>query len=124
MSRAGISSLVPANLKVKLLRSNFLFLGCSLREWNLRVFLGRIWGAQAVKWNSWAIQLKPEDLDQVLWMRRNVLILNAPLKTYITELIKRLDAESHISELEEQLANLKSESSQKLTTQGAGGRND
>jgi hypothetical protein len=124
MSRADISSLVPANLKVKLLRSNFLFLGYSLRDWNLRVFLRRIWGAQALKWNSWAIQLKPEDLDQVLWMRRNVLILNAPLKTYITELIKRLHAESHISELEAQLANLKSESSQKLVTQGVGGNND
>jgi hypothetical protein len=43
-------------LAVKLRKSHFLFLGYSLRDWNLRVIFHRILGAQRLKYKSWAIQ--------------------------------------------------------------------
>ncbi|HEV7860842.1 MAG TPA: SIR2 family protein, partial [Pyrinomonadaceae bacterium] len=61
LTRSDISSLVPITLAEKLKSSNFLFLGYSLRDWNLRVILHRIWKEQQQKgsYNSWAIQKKP-----------------------------------------------------------------
>jgi hypothetical protein len=71
-------------------KSHFLFLGYSLRDWNLRVFLNRIWGEQRLKYNSWAIQLKPNEIDQRFWQKRNVEILSLCLEDYIAELSERL----------------------------------
>jgi hypothetical protein len=103
LTRSDIANLVPKNVAAKLGNSNFLFLGYSLRDWNLRVILRRIWGAQKLKWSSWAIQLEPEDLDQIFWMRRDIQILNAGLKNYITQLIALLGAERYIRELDERI---------------------
>ncbi len=100
LTRSDITNLVPKNVAVKLGNSNFWFLGYSLRDWNLRVILRRIWGAQKLKWSSWAIQLEPEDLDQIFWMRRDIQILNAGLKDYVTQIIQRLGAETHLNELD------------------------
>lgn len=108
LTRTDLSALVPKKLEAKLRRSNFLFLGYSLRDWNLRVILRRIWGEQKLKFNSWAIQLDPEDLDQIFWMRRDVQIINKPLNEYIRELIDRLHANSYISALDEKIESLKS----------------
>lgn len=76
----------------ELRKSHFLFLGYSLRDWNLRVILHRIWGDQKLTYKSWAIQLNPERLDQEFWRKRDVDIFNVSLETYIAELDKRLRA--------------------------------
>jgi hypothetical protein len=47
--------------------------------------------------------LEPEDLDQIFWMRRDIQILNAGLKNYVTQLIALLGAERYIRELDERL---------------------
>ena len=39
----------------KLRESHFLFLGYRIRDWNLRVFLHRVWGDQQLGAKSWAI---------------------------------------------------------------------
>jgi hypothetical protein len=103
LTRTDITNLVPKNLAVKMGNSNFLFLGYSLRDWNLRVILRRIWGAQKLKFNSWAVQLKPEDLDQIFWMKRDIQIINAELHDYITQLVDSLDAHDHIAALDNRL---------------------
>ena len=59
LARTDIANLVPVTLAAKLRRSHFLFLGYSMRDWNLRVILHRIWGEQKLKYKSWAIQLAP-----------------------------------------------------------------
>jgi SIR2-like domain len=106
LTRKDISELMPMKLTRKLHKSNFWFLGYSLRDWNLRVILRRIWGEQKLRYNSWAIQLNPEDLDQVFWTRRDVQILNKPLHDYVCRLILRLGAGSYITRLNQQLQNL------------------
>ena len=45
LTRTDLANLVPITLAAKLRRSHFLFLGYSLRDWNLRVILHRIAGA-------------------------------------------------------------------------------
>jgi SIR2-like protein len=92
LTRTDISNLIPATLAAKLRRSHFLFLGYSLRDWNLRVILHRIWGAQKLTYKSWAIQLDPQPLDQEFWRKRDVDILNVRLEDYVATLNERIQA--------------------------------
>jgi hypothetical protein len=90
LTHTDLSNLVPATLAAKLRRSHFLFLGYSMRDWNLRVILHRIWGEQKLGYNSWAIQLRPEPLEQRFWDRRGVMILEMELDLYVADLAGRL----------------------------------
>ena len=95
LTRSDISSLVPATLKGKFAQSSFLFLGYSLRDWNLRVFLNRIQMQQKQAFNfykSWAIQKQPAQLEQKFWETREVEIFDANLREYVTELDTRIRA--------------------------------
>ncbi len=92
LTRTDISNLVPATLAAKLRRSHFLFLGYSLRDWNLRVILHRIWGEQKLSYQSWAIQLNPGKIDQKYWLKRDVEILNVRLEEYMAALSDRVQA--------------------------------
>ncbi len=88
--RTDISNLLPVTLAVKLRKSHFLFLGYSLRDWNLRVILHRIWGEQKLTYKSWAIQGRVERMDQDFWRKREVDMFNVPLEDYITALEERM----------------------------------
>jgi hypothetical protein len=90
LTRTDISNLLPVTLAAKMRKSHFLFLGYSLRDWNLRVILYRIWGEQKLNYQSWAIQLDPHPIDRKFWVKRDVDILNIDLENYITKLRERL----------------------------------
>jgi hypothetical protein len=92
LTRTDISNLVPVTLAAKLRRSHFLFLGYSLRDWNLRVILHRIWGEQKLTWKSWAIQLNPHPIDIEFWRKRDVDIFDVRLEEYMTALSERVQA--------------------------------
>jgi hypothetical protein len=94
LTRTDISNLVPVTLAARLRRSHFLFLGYSLRDWNLRVILHRIWGQQKLSYKSWAIQFNPEPFEQEYWVRRDVKILSVPLNDYVTTMVREFGAES------------------------------
>jgi SIR2-like domain len=86
LAHTDLANLVPVTLAAKLRRSHFLFLGYSMRDWNLRVILHRIWGEQKLKYKSWAVQLRPSELDREFWELRGVDVLDVPLDDYIAEL--------------------------------------
>jgi DNA-binding SARP family transcriptional activator len=90
LAQAEIASVVPVILAARLRRSHFLFLGYALREWNLRVFLHRVWGDEAVVYRSWAVQPHPDPVDVEFWRQRGVDTLDAPLDEYVHELTRRL----------------------------------
>lgn len=95
LTRSDIAALVPATLKEKFTQSSFLFLGYSLRDWNLRVFLNRVQMQQKQNFNfykSWAIQKRPAELEQKFWNARKVEIFDASLQEYIAELDTRVQA--------------------------------
>lgn len=87
-----LANVLPSSLLAKLKESHLLFLGYSLSDWNLRVILHRIWSEQAFDYTSWAIQLNPQRVDQKLWSKRNVEILDVNLEDYVNELQARINA--------------------------------
>lgn len=92
LTRTDISSLLPVLLAAKMRRSHFLFLGYSLRDWNLRVILHRIWGGQRLSYESWAIQLDPKEFDTKFWNKRDVGLFNVRLEDYVARLNAQLQA--------------------------------
>ena len=78
LSHTDIAKLIPINVATRMRKSHFLFLGYSLRDWNLRVILHRLWGDDGLAYNSWAIQPSPEPIEERAWIRRGVELLDAP----------------------------------------------
>jgi hypothetical protein len=80
---------IPIALRERMADSHFLFLGVSMRQWNLRVILNRIWGAQQLDLKSWAVQREPDEpgareVEEALWkVRGNVDLLYVELRTYV-----------------------------------------
>ena len=82
---------IPITLVAKLRNSHFLFLGYSLRDWNLRVILHRIWNERKLSYKSWAIQLDSEPLEQEIWHNRGVEVLeDVSLDAYVAALGERV----------------------------------
>lgn len=86
LSQVDIPKLIPVNIVARMRKSHFLFLGYSLKDWNLRVILHRIWGDGDHRFNSWAIQPAPGRIDERSWYRRRVELLDAGLEDYIAAL--------------------------------------
>ena len=87
---------IPFSLVERMEGTHFLFLGYSMRDWNLRVILKRIWGARQLDLNSWAVQRAPSDagareVEEALWRARgDVDLLYVPLKEYVVRLEEKL----------------------------------
>ena len=90
-------SAVPALFYEHFRDRSFLFLGYSLRDWNLRVVLKSIkkelpaWARQREAGDdeippSWAIQRAPSELEQALWLKRGVHIFDVPLDDFVANL--------------------------------------
>jgi len=83
---------IPVALRERMADSHFLFLGYSMRDWNLRVILNRLWGAQQLDLKSWAVQREPADagtreVEEALWRDRgDVDLLYVPLAEYVARL--------------------------------------
>jgi hypothetical protein len=90
LARTDLNNLIPPTLLERLQRAHFLFLGYSLRDWNLRVILHRIAASRIMPSKSWAIMRDPADLDKEFWGSRDVKIFDAPLEHYIEALDDRL----------------------------------
>jgi len=67
-----------------------------MRDWNLRVILNRIWGAQQLRDKSWAVQRAPLDegvreVEEALWRERgDVDLVYVPLSEYVARLSAKL----------------------------------
>jgi hypothetical protein len=97
LSHTDIKTLIPVNMASRMMQSHFLFLGYSLKDWNLRVILHRLWGDAEFGWNSWAVQLKPDSIDEKSWSRRGVDLLDVRLEEYIKLLDTALTSASTIT---------------------------
>ncbi len=91
-----VGAQIPFSLLERMADSHFLFLGYSMHDWNLRVILNRVWGAQELDLKSWAVQRAPTDagvrkVEQALWRDRgDVDLLYVPLKEYVERLEQEL----------------------------------
>jgi SIR2-like domain len=97
---ARLAGLFPVTLAAKLRTSHFLFLGYSLRDWNFRVMLYRLWGEQEGKnFKSWAIQANPDPIDRAAWDERGVEILPIRVEDFVAAIEQRLP----VQEVEQRL---------------------
>ncbi len=83
LSHTEIPQLIPVNIAMRMRKSHFLFLGYSLRDWNLRVILHRIWGDEGLSFNSWAVQPHPDRIEERSWYKRGVELMDARLEEYM-----------------------------------------
>jgi hypothetical protein len=93
LTRIDLTRLLPASLYERLANCHFLFLGYSMRDWNLRAILRRLWTEDSIDYPSWSVQLGPDPLDRELWAARGVDVIDLPLDTYVSGLVERLIAE-------------------------------
>jgi hypothetical protein len=83
VARTNVYSLIPAALMARMSSSHFVFLGYGMRDWNLRVILHHIWSQQVRTFASWAIQKRPDPIDEKFWERHRVEIIEVPLETWL-----------------------------------------
>jgi hypothetical protein len=93
MSGGPVTQIVPMQIIQKLQRSNYLFLGYSITDWRLRVFLRRISeGERLGRAMYWAVEHEPDALAEKLWRRAGVMLYQSSLTDYLEGLYKFLDA--------------------------------
>jgi hypothetical protein len=94
LSGIPVDQVVPAQIRAKLQTSNYLFLGYTLDDWRLRVFLHRIWkGPKLGSAKYWAVAKDPTELDEQLWQRAGVEVFRSGLREYLEGLCDFLDTE-------------------------------
>jgi DNA-binding SARP family transcriptional activator len=82
LGRADVANGVPVGLAAILRRSHFLFMGYTIRDWHLRLVLGRMWGDNLVSYRSWAVHPAPGPAERELWRRLDVDLAETPLELY------------------------------------------
>jgi hypothetical protein len=98
LSRGDVGGEIPVTLRERMADSHFLFMGYSMRDWNLRVILNRIWGKQQLSVKSWAVQREPADpavreIEETLWRDRgDVDLVYVLLSEYVAALATELSA--------------------------------
>ena len=70
---------VPVQLAARLRRSHLLFLGYTVDDWSLRVFLRRVWGGDRLAYRSWAVQPAAEHVASELWRERGAEVYDVSL---------------------------------------------
>jgi hypothetical protein len=79
----NVRALIPAYLMRRIRESDLLFLGYSMRDWNLRVILRQIWADQGISTGGWSIQRRPSEVDKRFWARQRIEILDVPLEDWV-----------------------------------------
>jgi hypothetical protein len=98
LSTLPVESAVPNQILTKLKHSHWLFLGYTIRDWYLRVFLKRIWSGEPLdaRSKSWAVQEQPDVLDREFWSHNNVDLIDSSLGDYVTNLEQRMLVDKEI----------------------------
>ena len=106
LSRMTINTALPAFFFERCEEASFLFLGYSLKDWNVRVILNNLSkhfsgpvragqaGAAAASPSSeprerpahWAIQLAPSEVEQSFWVRRGVNIFDQSVDDFAAKM--------------------------------------
>lgn len=92
LTRTEIVKNLPPAVARRMHRCHYLFLGYSLRDWNLRVMLHRIWKERAKQNNSWAVVSRPDPLEVEAWRSRTVEIYDMDLGAFAARLSQQLDS--------------------------------
>ena len=98
LTRIELEHKLPDSVLSVLRNSHLLFLGYSLRDWNLRAMLHKLRAEQLSNRDWWSVQLRPDPLEVLSWARRGIQIVDKPLDEY-TQDLKHLLLKSGAPEL-------------------------
>ena len=69
----------------------FLFMGYSLRDWNIRFLLNQLWSKRRPEL-SWAVLFGASNVTKTLWGKRGIEVLDVPIETYLAGIARELAA--------------------------------
>jgi hypothetical protein len=93
LSGCAPEQVIPAQILNKLRRASYLFLGYSMSDWRLRVFLRRIWpGGQLTKAKYWAVERAPDEFEREMCQSAQISLLPCSLAAYLRGLDRALTA--------------------------------
>ena len=90
IAQESLEKLLPPSILLRLREHHLLFLGYSLRDWNLRVFLRRVRRNPKKNRTCWAVMLRCDPDEQPLWQKYSVEIRESELGEYIAALRQAL----------------------------------
>jgi hypothetical protein len=86
---------IPTVLLRQMQRSHFLFMGYSLRDWNMRVILSRVLDQRELTRRWWSVQREVAEIERALWDRQaKVQILDLPLTDFVAGLDSAVRAQA------------------------------
>jgi hypothetical protein len=96
ITRSDIVSQLPTVLRTRISEHHLLFLGYSMRDWNLRVVLERLMGRSALGMSAWSVQRRPsravsEEIERILWDNRKIELMFVLLDEYVARLEEQLE---------------------------------
>ena len=95
LARMTRNRAIPAIFAQSFQSRHFLFLGYSLRDWNLRVVLNRIQDSRrSSDLTSWGIQHKPSLMERKFWQKRGVEVYEIALSEFVQEISAQKGAEA------------------------------
>lgn len=86
--QSDIATLLPYTITSRIKDAYVLFMGCNLRNWNLRGLLYRL---ARTKYRPWVVQPQALPVDVEYWRTMQVRILDLPLDEFLLKLSGRLD---------------------------------
>jgi len=91
LSGGKADQVVPMQILAKLRKANYLFLGYTIADWRLRVFLQRIFeGPKLGRAKYWAIEHQPDALEGELWRLAGAQLYQSSLTDYLRGLFDYL----------------------------------
>ena len=96
LRRADVAGGVPVSLAATLRRCHFLFVGYAVRDWCLRLVLGRICAETPLAYRSWAVSPQPGPTEAELWRRAGVELVQGPLEPYVASLAAAIAAGAEV----------------------------
>jgi hypothetical protein len=87
---ADVMANLPVAVSTRMQACHYLFLGYSLRDWNLRAMLHRIWKEHVRENTSWAIEKQPDKNEVNAWKARDVEIFELDLQEFAAALAQEL----------------------------------
>jgi hypothetical protein len=77
-------------------RSHFLFLGYAVRDWCLRLVLGRLCPETPLAYRSWAVGPTPGPAERELWAAVGVDLVRAALEPYVDALSEAVGTQHEV----------------------------
>ena len=85
----AVRELLPELFMARVGNPRFLFLGYSLRDWNVRFLLAELWNRRRPDM-SWAVRYNTTGVTRTLWGKRGVEIVDVPIEQYLSGLGREL----------------------------------